>query len=746
MSAYPKHTRPFTEPISAEKDQVIGPGKGLADLIRTFYEKAVPEKFAGRFGFLDRDNKYREYSPKEMDPYVFHGMSSLSQFRTSAHELMALLVSEWEELGFRSIKDEDRDIMVPDGKHAIEALKPEHPLHRTVITHRDSIYFILANADIVKKACVVRTINMGWWAVSYAGKNAPDLAYFRTSLNAHKRAVQRIISSIEGKAKYHALWTEAGDPILTNPGYPFFTAQLDASGNPVTRIKTVEMFRNVGRLAGGDWERLLEIVDERAGHLGLKGHPFAVAPLRRLQPGYKWQHQFTHTGTGLRSAYDERGVNSQRVAHMVPYVYNVLTSPMSTLYKAVRYFLPGCYHDGPGKQKRMARLREESKAGNLWLMEADYSNFDRFMPVNLIMEVIHWFTQAVDGSSFWTPAMEYLHVDASLIWPDYGLTQSGEGWVFKPGQLGLLSGVKATSETGTLVNSVVNGEALARTMGWDENQLFDYLTQYIDCDEGIGSKREYYYVQSDDTQLIQSDPVILSRHGDLFSEAVKAAGLKGSIEFADRFLMRHIQNGCDRPVPARVWQNTLSNESPPDNELIFLAGLSARTDGMFGLKSVDAFGTGTHQRITGVEARFTSLVVKQLRSFIETASHRSPTAIEFLTLLEMEGGSFTTNQADGTGLVGGRNSVRLSATRLAITKELARKELEAITQGNANKMMDTWLYQLHRDRNSPASEQLLSELLRAAPSLHAGMTTIMGKESAFFQYACEALNVKPLNL
>lgn len=77
MSAYPKHTRPFTEPISAEKDQVIGPGKGLADLIRTFYEKAVPEKFAGRFGFLDRDNKYREYSPKEMDPYVFHGMSSL---------------------------------------------------------------------------------------------------------------------------------------------------------------------------------------------------------------------------------------------------------------------------------------------------------------------------------------------------------------------------------------------------------------------------------------------------------------------------------------------------------------------------------------------------------------------------------------------------------------------------------------------------------------------------------------------
>lgn len=736
MSAYPRHFRPFTEPISATQDREVPKGTTLPDLIKLFYPGAVPELFSARFGFLDRDNKTREYSPGATDPFVFKSAKSISQFSTAAHVLMAHLCDQWTKLGFPLKKDKDRDIDVPDGEAAIAALDAQHALHKVVVAKRNDIYFILANADIVKKACIVRTINAGWWCVSYAGKNAPNKSHFAMSLSAHKRAIKAIIESDAGKRKYYQFWSENGDPLLTNPGYPYFNGQVDEAGNPITRIKTVALFKGLMTVTQGDWKKLLANVDERAGALGLKGHPFAVAPLRRLQPGYKFAHQFNITGSGLRTAFDERGPNSQRVAHMVPYIYNVITSPMSTLYKVARYFLPGCYHDGDAKRRRTATLQKQAASGDLWLMEADYSNFDRFMPVDLIEEIVGWFTELAPNSKFWYDAMTYLHEDASLIWPDYTLAGSGRGWAFKPGKLGLLSGVKATSETGTLVNSVVNGEALARTYGWNEQQLFEYLTQYLTTP--VGSKTEYFYVQSDDTQLISSSPSVLKRHGLAFEEAVKAAGLKGSIEFADRFLMRHIQDGADRPVPARVWQNTLSNESPVEDELIFLAGLTARTDGLFGVKTVDAFGTGKHQPISPVEHSFTTLVLEQLRGFVSTASHPSKTGLQFLDLLLSEGATYkpSSKRTNGTHLAA------LDSLRGAITRTLAERELKNLQ--NASRLDANWLYQLHRDKSSPASQMLLDEIAALSPALKDTLASIAGKESKFFAFSCSELGVKPL--
>lgn len=739
MSAYPRRVRPFTEPVDATNDRVIGPGITLPNLIKIFYPDAIPELFSAKYGFLDRDNKTRDYDPKESDPFVFKNAKSLQRFRDCAHDLMAKLCTQWKELGFPTKHDDDRDIDVPDGEEAIKALDPDHKLHSVLVKNRNSVYFILANADIVKKACVVRTINPGWWAVSYAGKNAPTKGYFSLSLRAHKRAINAILDSPKGKAKYFEFWNDAGDPILTNPGYPFFNGQVDAEGSPVTRIKTVHLFRQLQTLAGRDWTKLLSIVDDRAGQFGLRGHPFAVAPLRRLQPGRKWVHQFTISGSGLRTAFDEKGVNSQRVAHMVPYIYNVLTSPVSVAYKAARYFLPGCYHDGPSKKRRHDILRDQSKKGDLWLMEADYGNFDRFIPVDLILEIISWFCDRTDSPVYWMDAMSYLHKDASIIWPDYSIAGSGRGWVFKPGQLGLLSGVKPTSETGTFVNSVVNGEVLARTKGWSENQLFAYLTQYIDKDPG--SLPEYYFVQSDDTQLIADSASTLAKQGREFEAAVKAAGLKSSIELADRFLMRHLQDGADRPVPARVWQNTLSNETPVTRELIFLAGLMSRTDGLGGCKTVDAFSTGKHQMITRVEAEFTSLVLKQLLEFVSDSYRPSSTAKQFLSRLAEELSSFQVQRGE-SGRTGGGNLAYLNTTRLAVTQALAKEELTLMERNS--KIESTWLYQLHRDRNSPSSAAILEELEKLDSAITHSLDRVMAKESAFFKYACKELGVKSL--
>ena len=744
MSAYPKRTRVFSEPITSTQDITIPKGIGLPDLIKKFYPGAIPTGFGGNFGFLERDNKTRDYEPGKADRYVFKNMRSVTLFAESAHRLMRHLCESWKALGLPLIRDDDRAIEVPDGGFALDALVKGHPANGIVVRNLNAIYFILANADIIKKACVVRSINAGWWAVSYAGKNAPDKSYFRVSLAAHKRAISAIIGSSKGRALYYKNWAGASDPLNSNPGYPFFTAQLDTDGNPVTRIRTVELFRNIGRLPKRSWQEVLDEVDVRGGRFGMPGFPFCVAPLRRLQPGYKWQHQFDITPSGLRTSHDERGVNSQRVAHMVPYVYNVLTTPVSTMYKTVRMLLPGAYHDGPAKALRMKRLAKAQTARSLFLAEADYSNFDRFMAVDLIEDIVSWFTDLTGNPAYWNPAMLYLHHDASLVWPDYSSVSSGSGWLFKPGKLGLLSGVKATSDTGTLVNSVVNGEALARSKGWSEDRLYQYLTQYID--KPTGSLEEFFYVQSDDTQLIESSASQLSIHGKEFMKAVQAAGLKGSIELADRFLMRHLQNGCDRPVPARVWQNTLSNETPPESEIIFLAGLGSRTDGLFGIKTVDPFQTGDLQQVTLAEATFTLLVIKELYNFLSTASSPSRVGINLLSaFIDGEGPRIESmSSTDQSALFQATPGTALAVGdyRRGITKALAEVQLAEASKTSLSSVT-AWLYQLYKDQNIPSTMLMIEQLGRLDGSLAQQFASFKSKEEGFFRYAADTIGVKP---
>jgi len=746
MSAFPTRFRSFREPVSASEDQEIGSGVSLPDLIRRYYKGSVPLGFSSNFGFLDRDNKERDYVPGKTDRFVFKDGNSVDMFRKSAHTLIKELNRYWTELGLPLDRDEDRDIDVPDTTKIWSELGSGSAIDKIVQSHRNAVYFIIANVDIMKKACIVRTVNAGWWAVSYAGKNATDFNYFAMSLAAHKTAVQTLIKSPKVKALYEKNWNSASDPLTTNPGYPFFNAQVDTDGNPTTRIKTVQLFRNLNRANRGKWNDILQEVDNRAGKFGLAGHPFAVAPIRRLQPGYKWQHQFDVTPSGMRTAFDERGINSQRVAHMVPYIYNVITSPVSTMYKTVRMLLPGCYHDGESKLKRTERLRSQSKSNQLFLVEADYSNFDRFMAVDLIEEIISWFTEMTPNPSYWFDAMTYLHRDASLIWPDFSSVSQGEGWVFKPGQLGLLSGVKATSDTGTLVNSVVNGEALARTLGWNEAELTRYLLQYEDA--SVGSKVEYYYVQSDDTQLIQSSATVIKKHGDEFMKAVKAAGLKGSIELADRFLMRHLQEGSDRPVPARVWQNTLSNEAPPASEIVFLAGLGSRTDGLLGIKSVDPFQTGSLQRITCIEALFTISILKNLRTFISSASSPSLTALRLIDILLEEDKAIQMNYANqgvGSTFQSSPNvALKIGNIRRGITATLAQEQLTSSKLANADTVA-SWLYTLYKDQNIPSSALMLDHLRRFSEKIDSTITQFLARDEAFFKYATSTLGVHPLS-
>lgn len=745
MSAFPKETRPFTEPVSATQDKELGAGLTMIDLIKSYYPGALIKAFSGRYGFLDRDNKDRVYSPGDTDPFVFSGLKSLELFRKEAHSLIDVLTQEWVKLGLPLTVDEDRKIKIPDVHAAWEALAPSgDPRIREIVKSKlPEIQFIVANLDIMKKACIVRTVSVGWWAVSYRGKTTGNLGFFADAIKAHKIAFDRFITSQKGKSEIKKYWDEYGDPLFSNCGYPFFSAEIDKEGNPVSKIKVVELFKGILSPTPKTWDEVLDRIDYKAGKFGMAGFPLTVAGLRRLQAGRKWIHQFTVTPSGMRTAFDEKGINSIRVAWMVPYIYNVLLSPASTVYKAWRMSLPGCNHSGDIKSRRAKVQREAADKKELWMAEADYSNYDRFIPVDIIREMVTHVSNHFPNSEYWRDASMYLFDKANLVWPDCSSVVEGNGLLFTPGPLGLMSGVKTTGDLGTIVNSIVNLKALALTKKWNVDDMVRYLTQYQE--KGLeGSAYEYYNVQSDDTLIIDRTPEELYLRGVVFNEVAKVAGLKGSIELGDRFLMRHYAGGADRPVPARVWQNTLSNESPPLSEIIFLAGLASRTDGLAGLKTVDPFGTGAVQKMTGVEARFTKAITMSLLKFVGSeAAVKSKTAITLLQRLsdvlpEAEIAAATRFQATGSEKVG------LDSIRRGISSALAKEQLDAARAAADAKSVTAWLYELYKDRNVPSAALILDELLALDPGLGQKIEALTAKEHAFFRYAADTLGVQAL--
>lgn len=743
FSAFPRVNRPFTEPNSEGNDVEIGRGKSLPDLIRLYYNTDNIKPFHARFPFLDRHNKERVYSPKVEDPFVFHSMASITQFKEEAHRLIDVLMTRWKELGLPTTKDKDRKIDVPDSEGVWGMLDPKHPDHHKIKKIKREVMFITSNVDIMKKACIVRGIIPGWWASSYSGKNAPDLEHFMPSIRAHIKAIRKIEASSKFKEIRTKTQSELGDPMDTNTGYPDFTAEMDTHNNPVGRLRTLERFKGIGT-QGFNLDQLIKEVDKRSVGTGCEGLPFLIAPLSRMQPGYKWLHCFKQTSYGLVSSHDERGNNTVRIAWMSSYVYNLLLSPLQLEWKSLRKMMPGLFHDGDAKRQRLNTLKKDDP----WIAEADYSNYDRFIPINLFLKFTEEYLKGKNNSGYWYKLCNTLHHGLPLVWPDYVGSETGRSWAFFPPSLGLLSGVKITSEVGTFVNSIINGQGFIDAGLGDEAALTNYLSQYINAP--VGSKREYWQIQSDDTLLQDKDPLIVYKLGNAFKANVKRAGLKSSLEFGDRFLMRHMDGGRDTPVPARVWQNTLSNEEPADDPLKFLVGLAMRSDGLLGQKTYDPFGTAKIQPCSYIEVKFTLEMLKSLHLFLTSAAKPQTLAIEYLKLLILAGERMLLKSGSAKTEVkmNESESTQLDLKRKAFLMALAQREQDALKlsgEGMSKEAMQTLLYELHKQKNVPSSKLLLDLLTYSNSTFKSALDKVAQKEHTFYLFAMDKLKI-PLNL
>lgn len=739
---------PFTETSKTGEEITIPRGTSLPELARIYYGMQRVDPFSGQFPFLDRDHKERVYDPAKEDPFVFNGKKSISEFHQHAKHLHTWLVDRWEKLGLPTKTDEKRNVKTIDSSPLLESTDPK--VQAFIKANYEELSFITSNVDICLKFCIVRGIIPGWWASSYAGKETASPAAFKDAIDVASQADRIIRSSATFKSLKIGLQGTMGDPLYSNVGYPFFVSTISEGGAPVARLAVLDLFEGLGT-QGWSWKKVVEEVDRRAAKIGMRGHPFAVAAIRRQQAGAKLNHNFNETSWGLTTQSDFQGYNTIRVAFIVPYLFNLLISPLAADMKAVRMMKPGCYNDGPIMRARAKWMR----SGELFMAEGDYSNYDRSMPYPLLLEKFKNVYSSEPHFEYWKDMFIHSYKGLPMIWPDYVPGARGRGYIFQPGALGLLSGIKHTSDIGTDANALICIDALLSAGIMSKKKMLSYLTRHVNGSQP-GSEFEYFNIQSDDAILMSRDYQELLTFGHAFKTSAAKAGIPLKFEVGDRYLMRHMSAGRNAPVPARIWQNTISNEDPYIDPLKFIVGLASRTDGLLGFKTVDAFANGSHRSITEIERSFSEQMLLSIMHFIKSAAHPVREAIAFVQIL-IDAAQTNVDKEGRRWKMSSDFIPIINEKRRTYVQALAKADLALISdtvefeQGGEKykfmrpKALTTMFMQLRANQYSMSSLIVLDELVSESADYAKALNIATEMENQFYKMAIKKLDL-PMEL
>jgi hypothetical protein len=738
-SPFPRKTRRFEESPDANQPAVSMTGYSLPDIIRVLYRNPVVTSMPeARFPFVSRDHKSRSYTYGGTDPFVMKNSSSVDLFFKNNNNMIAFLTKTWTEMNLPVTKDDKTGLTLPDFDAERTRLILNDPA--TPASTISAMRLIASNVEILARTSLVRVVIPGWWVVSYYGQDAPNSRYFEDGLRILERAFKTIIKTAAFKAAYSKVLANQGDPLTSSIGFPSYAGVLDSELRPVTRINALHQYQGLAVGNPKDWNEL----KVRASKLGRtpfeRDYPFAVASLRRSSAGHKWAHSFGPTPTGLRAEMDILGYNTTRVAFQASYLQNLIMSPMQSLMKAVKSCIPGMTFD------REMRIKVASimKSSSLSIIESDYSNYDRTIPHDVANKLFDIFGRLTKRPNYWSSVLRATNTDVTLLWPDYLPNEKTSLWIFNAAKLGLLSGLKITSDEGTFINLLINISGWLKNGIMNEQQVYEYLTV---CTRGsnwistlnIGDIP--LLISSDDTLMLANTPDKARAMEHAFQESAKAAGVKAKIAIGDKYLMRHMEEGRDAPVIGRVFQNTISGEDPVLNPGQFMVGLVTRTDGLAGCKTIDPFGTGKRRRISLLERDLTVLLFSSLKEQFSTASSPIPDSIRFcdlyLTALALA------NVQQDYCKVRDQEAHEIDEFRHKVMKDFAAAQL-VLMSSESKAAIDSYIAKLANDEHNPTSARTLEEIVEMEPSLRPLLTALKAKEHTFYLYAMKQLGIDPI--
>jgi hypothetical protein len=695
----------------------------IPDYIRRVYGVS-PVPVVQHFAFLDRDAEEKSYNLGSTDKYVFNAVSFPGKFFNEANRLRDVINANAKELGLLLEEDKDRKALFVSGdslQRAFDHVRAKAGISAEAkITAYESLFSVASANEIIKKVALQRTILPGWHIVSYDGKQSGNTAAFNNAIAILIEVMKRLRQTDRYVQAMKKVREGQGDPLDTTTGFPLYSAEYSPEQGPIAKLKTLLQYKGIGS-GVRTWDGIREKVIARGRNEFERQFPFAVAPIRRVQPGYKWGKIWKRTSTGLVLDREERGHSTNRVAWMAPYLLNLLISPVQAEWKAFRMLIPGLYHDGPTHKVLLDGLRANP---NLLIVESDFSNYDRTIPVDVTSAFFKAYSQLTNQPDYWYQALMQTQTNIPLIWGDHTSGGRGRGWVFVPKSIALLSGLKITSEVGTFMNLLVNIAGWIQTGFMSREAIIAYLTSTPAVPKVL--------IQSDDTSLIASSKEELTGLTESFRQGAKMAGISASIGVGDKFLMRNLYLGKDTPVSIRVWQNTLNNETPPEDAITFMVGLVVRTDGMLGFKTFDPFQTGTIRKITAITRNIEMEVLKSLLLFTSSANTPITSAVEFLKLMIAAGDRMI--KVDGGYKILQDDYLTLMQVRKAALAALAAKSTAKSIQG-----VDAWIYQLYKDRQSPTASYTLDALIAGNAVLAKKISELAGLENQFYNYAMKTL-------
>lgn len=739
MTPWKRFTREASDTNSAGNLVQLPAGISPFDYADIIYGKQARESFAAPFNFIARDNKTRTYDPYTEDPQVFSNKYSPDNFLDDSMNQIKEVSDIWKSMGLPFKMDEDRGYNVPDISGFTDKVLEEDPHALSLYKERYSdICFVAGFLDNALKYSLVRTITDGWWLVSYAGNVGTITPDIEKALNVFDTYLEYLFDTPEFRLKLDVTISDQGDPLNTNVGAPFFSNEYK-DGRPIAKEKAVELWaKSKPGESDVDFSKWKTNVGLRTEKPPFNAYPLAIAPNRRIQAGAKPQKIWRRGERYLELAYEQNVLNTIRFVAMPPYPANLCMSAYQSSLKTVRKVTHGTFMDSDSKIDICKAL-----SSGYYTIENDYSNYDRFILYSIILRIIDSYSRKVKSGGFFYQTLRHFFENVPLIWPLRDKHTPNAFTIVNARLTGLLSGVKVTSEIGTLVNVIICIAAGLKSGVMNQDYALKLLKGKTQK-KSISEFDNFFLVQSDDTLFCSRNMTDLVRWAKAFKQITKDAGLKAKVAVGDRYLMRHMQFGLDIPVLSRVFQNTISNEDPKPDALLVAVGLASRTDGIGGHRTVDAFQLGHSFKPPSMYSKLEQIILRDLLKVFTKQGTHTDEITDFLNNLKLA-------SSVNLGIAKGVNmstltevNANLSAFRTRMVQLLAKQQL-LLANSKADLYQAGSLVSALHDQYSGSGVMMFNLLSTLDNSIAKFGSQVTARDHAFYLDAMNALKL-PLNI